>query len=209
MWWARAAGVDKKQLRQDLRRLRENITPEQRSCWSDAISRHLKQGFPELRSGRVGGYWPHAGEYDPLSLMQWLYTHGAMLALPRVHAASRLLEFVAWWPGAPMRIDAYGIPVPDESPTVTVDTVLIPMLGFDAAGFRLGYGSGYFDRTLARLTPRPLTIGVAFEVLRVATVFPQSHDIAMDYIVTEQAIYRREQNKLITLSPEECACMTR
>jgi len=201
--------MDKKQLRKDLRQLRGQITPAQRSCWSSAISENLKQGFPELQKGCVGGYWPHAGEYDPLPLMQWLNTHGVTLALPKVLASSEPLEFVAWRPGAPMRDDAYGIPVPDRSPAVAVDAVLIPMLGFDAAGFRLGYGSGYFDRTLVSLTPRPLTIGIAFEILRVPTVFPQPHDIAMDYIVTEQAIFYRQQDKLVTLSPEECANMMR
>jgi len=201
--------MSKKQLRQDLRQLRGQITSAQRLRWSNAISHNLKQGFPELQNCCVGGYWPHAGEYDPLPLMQWLNTHGATLALPKVLASSEPLEFVAWRLGTPMRNDAYGIPVPDKSPAVAVDAVLIPMLGFDAGGFRLGYGSGYFDRTLVSLTPRPLTIGIAFEVLRVPTVFPQSHDIAMDYIVTEQAIFYRQQGKLVTLSPEECANMAR
>jgi len=201
--------MNKKQLRQDLRQLRSQITPAQRLHWSNAISHNLKQGFPELQTRCVGGYWPHAGEYDPLPLMQWLHTQGTILALPKVLGSFEPLEFVAWWPGAPMRNDAYGIPVPDKTAAVTVDAVLIPMLGFDTAGFRLGYGSGYFDRTLASLAPRPLTVGIAFEVLRVSTVFPQPHDIAMDYIVTEQAIFARQQGKLIMLSPEECANIVR
>jgi A/G-specific adenine glycosylase len=201
--------MKKKQLRQDLRQLRGQIMPAQRLHWSHAISDNLKQGFPQLQSSCVGSYWPHAGEYDPLALMQWLNKQGATLALPKVLASSEPLEFVAWWPGVPMKNDAYGIPVPDNSQAVIVDVVLIPMLGFDAGGFRLGYGSGYFDRTLGSLDPRPLTIGIAFEVLRVPTIFPQLHDIAMDYVVTEQAIYYRQQDKLVTLSAEECTNMTR
>ncbi len=203
------AEVEKRQLREKLRRLREQITSAQRLCWGDAISQNLRQGFTQLRNCRVGGYWPHAGEYDPLPLMQWLGTYGAILALPKVLAKFEPLEFVAWWPGAPMKNDAYGIPVPENTPAVAVDAILVPMLGFDENGFRLGYGSGYFDRTLASLTSRPLAIGIAFELLRITTIFPQSHDIAMDYIVTEKAIFRRQQGMLVALPPEECVSMPR
>lgn len=188
------AETEKRQLRRELRQLREQITPAQRLHWDHVISENLRQSFPQLKNCCVGGYWPHAGEYDPLPLMQWLSTHGATLALPKVIAKSEPLEFVAWWPGAPMKNDAYGIPVPENTQVVTVDAILVPMLGFDANGFRLGYGSGYFDRTLASLNPRPLTIGIAFELLRIQTIFPQSHDIAMDYIVTEQAVFCHQKS---------------
>ncbi|MDT8363175.1 MAG: 5-formyltetrahydrofolate cyclo-ligase [Nitrosomonas sp.] len=201
--------MEKQQLRQNLRRLRQKITPAQRLHWSDAISQNLKQGFPQMQNCCIGGYWPHAGEYDPLPFMQWLSANGAALALPKVLAPSRPLEFVAWWPDASMKKDTYGILFPDKSPAVTVDAILVPMLGFDTGGFRLGYGSGYFDRTLASLTPRPLTIGIAFEVLRAPTIFPQPHDIAMDYIVTERAIFYRQQGKLVMLPSEACASMAR
>lgn len=96
--------MKKKQLRQDLRQLRGQIMPAQRLHWSHAISDNLKQGFPQLQSSCVGSYWPHAGEYDPLALMQWLNKQGATLALPKVLASSEPLEFVAWWPGVPMKM---------------------------------------------------------------------------------------------------------
>ena len=104
-----------------------------------------------------------------------------------------------------MKKGAYDIPVHDNTDLVTVDAVITPMIGFEQMGFRLGYGGGYFDRTLVTIDPRPLAIGVAFEILRLHSVHPQSHDIPMDFIVTEVGIYRVTLNGLILISTEECA----
>jgi 5-formyltetrahydrofolate cyclo-ligase len=79
----------------------------------------------------------------------------------------------------------WKIPVPADGPEVVPDVALAPVVGWDGAGYRLGYGGGYFDRTLAALAPSPLTIGVGLYAARVPTIFPQPHDIAMDVIVTE------------------------
>ena len=104
-----------------------------------------------------------------------------------------------------MKIGAYDIPVPDNTDPVTVRAMVIPMIGFDKRGFRLGYGSGYFDRTLVAITPRPLAIGVAFEILRVDTLHPQAHDVPMDFVVTEGGIYRPTLTGLQLISTDECA----
>jgi 5,10-methenyltetrahydrofolate synthetase len=85
----------------------------------------------------------------------------------------------------------YGIAVPRESRQVTPDIVIVPVLGFDAANYRLGYGGGYFDRTLTILEPRPMAVGVGFEAARLDTIFPRAHDIAMDVVVTEAALQRK------------------
>jgi hypothetical protein len=85
-----------------------------------------------------------------------------------------------------------GIPYPAASAELAPDAVLLPMVGFDAAGYRLGYGGGYFDRTLAAFARRPLVIGVAHELARLETIYPQPHDAAVDYLVTERGIYRRD-----------------
>lgn len=104
-----------------------------------------------------------------------------------------------------MKKDAYGIPVPDNTDEIPINAVIIPILGFDEQGYRLGYGSGYFDRTLAAMNPRPLSIGVAFEILRLPTIHPQQYDIPMDYVVTEQSIFFRTDNGLQPLSIADCA----
>lgn len=161
-----------------------------RRQWNDAITQRLQAQFPALRSLVVGGYWPFRGEFDPRFALRHWRQGGARTALPMVVARNAPLQFREWWPGAPMRRSTLGLPVPDGTEWLTPQAVLIPPLGFDAHGYRLGYGGGYFDRTLAARPEQPLKIGVAFELSRMATIRPQWHDIAMDYIVTELALYR-------------------
>ncbi|MCC6917352.1 5-formyltetrahydrofolate cyclo-ligase [Nitrosomonas sp.] len=201
----------KQQQRACLRKLRQQISAEQRTLWSDAITVALTQGFPLLEKHRIGFYWPHQGEYDPLPAMTFLRTRGATLALPEVVNKGEPLRFVEWWPEAPMKKDIYGIPSPDNTREMVVDSIIIPLLGFDERGYRLGYGSGYFDRTLAALSPRPLTIGVAFEIFRLPTIHPQQHDIPMDYIVTERSVLRRPGSgaDLVPLTVADCAAINR
>lgn len=173
-----------------------------------AITALLEQGFPSLQRNVVGFCWPHRGEYDPRPLMNFIQERGATLALPEVVNKQEPLCFRKWWPDAPMKRGAYDIPVPDNTAVVTVGALVIPMIGFDQMGFRLGYGGGYFDRTLIAIAPRPLAIGVAFEILRKDSVHPQPHDIPMDFIVTEAGIYRVATTGLVLISPEACAAET-
>jgi 5,10-methenyltetrahydrofolate synthetase len=84
-----------------------------------------------------------------------------------------------------MQVGVYDIPYPAEGSVVQPDALLIPMVGFDAVGYRLGYGGGYYDRTVASLAPRPCLIGVSYELGRIETIRPLTHDIRMDYVVTE------------------------
>jgi 5-formyltetrahydrofolate cyclo-ligase len=194
----------RKQRRNELIALREAI-PESDYCrWNDAITESLKQGFPVLRSREVGFCWPHRREYDPRPYMEFLHRYGTTLAFPEVVGRDEPLRFRKWWPGAPMKTGAYGIPVPDDTAPVDVGAVVIPAIGFDRLGFRLGYGGGYFDRTLAIISPRPLAIGVAFEILRLENVYPQPHDIPMDFIVTEAGIYRSAEAGLKLVPAENC-----
>lgn len=87
-----------------------------------------------------------------------------------------------------MTADPYGIPVPATALSPPPNVLLLPLVAFDAAGYRLGYGGGYFDRTLAAMHPRPLTIGVGFDLCAVADIRPERHDIPLDLIVTESGI---------------------
>ncbi|MDQ3187248.1 MAG: 5-formyltetrahydrofolate cyclo-ligase, partial [Pseudomonadota bacterium] len=145
------------------------------------------------------------GEYDPRPAVDYLRERGATLALPEIVNKHEPLRFRKWWQEAPMKIGAYDIPIPDNTAPVTVRAVITPMIGFDQLGFRLGYGGGFFDRTLVAIDPRPLVIGVAFEILRLNSVHPQPHDIPMDFIVTEAGIYRVTVTGLELISTEECA----
>jgi 5-formyltetrahydrofolate cyclo-ligase len=111
------------------------------------------------------------------------------------------LQFREWYPGAIVVKGAFGLPMPSETPVVRPQALLIPPVGFAAQGYRLGYGGGYFDRTLAALTPHPLKIGVAFDLSRIPTIRPQPHDVPMDFIVTESGIYHVASERLLPVSP--------
>ena len=106
-----------------------------------------------------------------------------------------------------MKPGALGIPVPEGTRVLVPDALLIPPVGFGEKGGRLGYGGGYFDRTLASLSPQPLKIGVAFEVSRMPTIFPQPHDVLMDFIITEAGIHAVGLDGLRVIDPAECARM--
>ena len=110
---------------------------------------------------------------------------GQTVELPVVVRRAAPMEFRPWRPGIRMVPGIWNIPVPAEGDPVLPDTLLVPLVGFDARGYRLGHGGGYYDRTLATMPRRPRTIGIGFESLRLATIHPQPHDIPMDLIVTE------------------------
>jgi 5-formyltetrahydrofolate cyclo-ligase len=195
----------RREKRAELMSRRASITREQRRDWSAAITSLLKEGFPSFQKSVVGFCWPHRGEYDPRPLMDFIHECGGTLALPEVVNKNEPLGFRKWWRGAPMKIGAHDIPVPHNTDPMTVGAIIIPMIGFDKLGFRLGYGGGYFDRTLVAIMPRPLAVGVAFEILRVDNLHPQPHDVPMDFIVTEAGIYRSTIKGLEPISAEECA----
>jgi 5-formyltetrahydrofolate cyclo-ligase len=89
-----------------------------------------------------------------------------------------------------METGVFDLPVPKAREVVQPAIVLAPLVGFDADNFRLGYGGGYFDRTLTAFSRRPVAIGVGFELARLASVFPRPHDVPMDIVVTEARVSR-------------------
>jgi len=159
---------------------------DERAAHSEAITAALAQVLPSCRGTLIGFYWPFKGEYDPRPLVRLLHGQGMRLALPVVVEKAKPLTFREWWPGIPMVHGVWNIPVPAEGEPVSPDLLLAPLVGFDGRGYRLGYGGGYYDRTLAALAAKPQAVGVGFELSRIATIHPQSHDIPMDLIVTER-----------------------
>jgi len=162
-------------------------------CWSEAIELHLVTELSRLTPRILGAYWPHRDEYDPMPLAAWHSGRNGEVALPAVTARGQPLEYRPWTPDTPVAPGkfSFGIPEPVNGPAVVPDVLLVPLLGFDAAGYRLGYGGGYFDRTLAAYAKRPGTIGVGFELGRMLTIRPQPHDIPLDMIVTEAGVFPR------------------
>ena len=156
------------------------------------IDTHLARSFPGLASATLAFCWPIKGEYDARHLVRTLREHGALTALPVVVAPKQPLVFREWHPGVELAAGPLDIPYPVNSKEIVPDAVLLPMNGWDAAGYRLGYGGGFFDRTLAACAKKPAVIGVAYELAQMETIHPQSCDIPVDWVMTERGVYRRD-----------------
>jgi len=175
-------------LRREKIAARMNLSVASHRAMSEAIRHHLGEFLLARPPGVIAFCAPMRGEADCRPLIERLLAAGWQAAMPVVRALHAPMEFFAWWPQAPMDFDPYGIPVPATHRCRAPDVLLLPLVAFDAAGYRLGYGGGYFDRTLAAMQPRPLTIGVGFDLGAVADLHPQPHDIPLELIVTESGI---------------------
>lgn len=146
-------------------------------------------------TGRViSVYWPFRGEIDLRGWMRSAFDKGAQIALPVVVEKHQPLQFREWTPDAAMERGIWNILQPADPAPVTPNVVIAPLVGFDPACFRLGYGGGFFDRTLAAMATPPLVIGVGSKSGAIASIFPQPHDVAMDVIVTGAGDVRRRKD---------------
>ena len=157
---------------------------------SARIEIHLAALLTPLPPQTLSFCAPVRGEFDARPLASLLIERGWQVAMPIAETTNAPMSFRAWSPSSAMDSDRYGMPIPASGLAAVPDIVLLPLVAFDPQGFRLGYGGGYFDRTLAVLVPRPLAIGVGFELARVADIRPQAHDIPLDAVVTEAGILR-------------------
>jgi 5-formyltetrahydrofolate cyclo-ligase len=144
----------------------------------------------------LGIYWPFRGEIDVRELAHQHIAAGGVVALPVVVAEHAAVEFWRWRPEVPMERGRFNIPIPGERDVVTPDVLIVPLVCFDRAGYRLGYGGGYYDRTLAAAAHRPHTIGIAFAEAELETICPQPHDIPMSRIVTERFAFEGRYHPL-------------
>ena len=156
---------------------------------SDEAKRCLVKNIELSRYPTLGVYSPMRGEIDISNLAAGHVARGGCLGLPVVVEKSAPVEFWRWWPGMPMSRGIWNIPIPAVRERVEPDALIVPLVGFDGALFRLGYGGGYYDRTLAQLTRRPFCIGFGYQSGMVPTIFPQAHDIPMDVIITDKRVY--------------------
>lgn len=179
--------------RKRLRAARLDVTVEARAAAAQSIATRLDELIAKHIgdvSGRVvSAYWPIKAEPDLRFWMESLHSRGALTALPVVEIPATPLVFRAWQPGTRMERGHWNIPVPPaDAARLLPEVALAPLVGWDGAGYRLGYGGGYFDRTLAALSPKPFVIGVGLHSARLATIFPQPHDVRLDAIITEEGL---------------------
>jgi 5-formyltetrahydrofolate cyclo-ligase len=182
--------TDRQSLRQQLIAERETMMPMLRMQLTAEILPALGELLDRLNPQTVGFCWPFRGEADLREFLSLWRAQGPnrTLALPVVHDEVASMAFHSWRPGVAMGADRFGIPFPQGTPVVHPDLLVVPLNGFDARGYRIGYGGGFFDRTLAQLSPAPVTVGVGFEIARLDDVQPESHDVPLDWIVTEAGI---------------------
>jgi len=136
----------------------------------------------------IGGYWPIGAELNPLPLLRYLVASGHSVALPAVAAPDHPLVFRTADLDRPPRPGVYGIPAPGpDIPELTPSVVLVPLLGFDRSGWRLGYGGGYYDRTIRalRAAGEVLAVGLAYAGQEISAVPHGPFDERLDWIVTE------------------------
>lgn len=166
----------------------------------------------------IGAYWPIKGEFDPLpALYRWqedaVLSQDALseaqpeqaepaqlatesmasrsprkIGLPVVNKVHKTLVFHAWYPGCPMEEDAYGIPKPKDTEVIVPTLLFVPCVGYGPGGYRLGYGGGFYDRTLATLMPRPLTVGLGFSQGWLPDMEPEPHDIPLDVVLNDRGV---------------------
>jgi 5,10-methenyltetrahydrofolate synthetase len=183
---------NKSVLRQTLLAARRALTTDTRRQWDQAICNRVLAWWSAQPAQVLGVYWPMRGEPDLGPAYAALAARGARLALPVVADKHLPLQFSAWTPGDALAKDVLGLTIPEKSECVSPDAVLIPCVGFNQDRFRLGYGGGFYDRTLAA-SPRPLAIGIAYACS--FTVFdPAPHDVGLDRIITEAPGDATEQN---------------
>ena len=167
------------------------LDPELRRQHAKRIAARLDDLVHPIAGRTVSAYWPLRGEPDLRSWMERVIARRGHCALPVVVGRNEPLIFRAWTPGARMERGFWNIPVPADGGELVPDIVIAPVVGFDPQCYRLGYGGGYFDRTLATLRNSPRVIGIGYAGAQIATIHPLPHDIPMDAIVTERETLTR------------------
>jgi 5-formyltetrahydrofolate cyclo-ligase len=155
---------------------------------SRRIAAWLDEALGDISGKIISLYWPFRGEPDLRAWLKDLEKRGAVGSLPVVVHRHAPLVFRSWRRDEPLEPGVWKIPVPSHGIAVTPDIVIAPVVGFDSRCFRLGYGGGFYDRTLAALPRRTWIIGVGYGQQAISTIYPQDHDVAMEVIVTEDGI---------------------
>ena len=184
----------KRALRQRLVEQRQKLTDRHKRA--DLLQQVMRIWLVGRPDAVIGAYWPIKGEFDPLPALHRWKEDGELLdepqmrriGLPVVDKLHRTLKFHAWFPGCPMEEDAYGIPKPKDTEVIVPTLLFVPCVGYGAGGVRLGYGGGFYDRTLAELQPKPYTVGLGYACGFVPELDPEPHDVPLDAILTDLGV---------------------
>lgn len=171
--------------RERLIQARLAVSADARAAMAARIAEGLDQVIGDVAGKMVSLYWPFRGEPDMRPWMASVNERGGRTALPLVVENGQPLVFRAWKAGEPLEKGVWNIPIPSNGDPVLPDIVISPVVGIDPDNFRLGYGGGFYDRTLAAMPRKALVIGIGYELQRIPTIYPQQFDIAMDRFVSE------------------------
>jgi len=166
------------------------LSSAEREAATTRIAEHLEALIGEPAGVVISAYWPFRGEPDLKPLLKRFQAAGAITALPMVVKKHHPLAFRAWKSGDRLERGVWNIPFPAEGREVIPDVTIAPVVGFDSSCFRLGYGGGFFDRTIAALPSMPRFFGVGYSIQEIPTIHPQRHDIPMYAVCTEAGIVR-------------------
>jgi 5,10-methenyltetrahydrofolate synthetase len=162
---------------------------DDRAAWAAEIAQGLDSVIGDVTGLIVSVYWPFRGEPDLRAWMKQVTARGGRCALPVVVEKGQPLIFRCWADEEPLERGVWNIPIPAAGPSVVPDVTIAPVVGFDPQCYRLGYGGGFFDRTLASLPKKPRVFGVGYELQAIHTIHPLPHDISMNAIVTEKGVH--------------------
>jgi 5,10-methenyltetrahydrofolate synthetase len=190
--------MDKSQEKRALRKqlVEERLNMPDRMQRSDLLQRVMRIWLVNRPDIVIGAYWPIKGEFDPLPALHRWKEDGELLdepqprriGLPVVDKQHKTLKFHAWFPGCYMEEDAYGIPKPKDTEVIVPTLLFVPCVGYGTGGFRLGYGGGFYDRTLATLLPKPYTVGLGFSNGFIDDLEPEPHDVPLDAILNDNGV---------------------
>lgn len=165
--------------------LRKSMPADARAAADARLDAGLRALLRSIEGGCLGFYWPIQAEFDATpAVTDWLAQgSGRRAALPVVLARERPLAFREWFPASQMQAAGFGTFVPSAGEWLVPTVLVIPLVGYDDAGYRLGYGGGYYDRTLAAITPRPRSIGIGYASGHIDSIDPQSYDLKLDAVM--------------------------
>ncbi|WP_101047651.1 5-formyltetrahydrofolate cyclo-ligase [Macromonas nakdongensis] len=198
---APAAQSDQKDLKSQWRKrlVEERLHLDDRLARNDALQRVMRVWLVDRPDVVIGAYWPIKGEFDPLpALFRWQEagmeadalgaSRRRQIGLPVINKLTKTLTFHTWYPGCPMEEDAYGIPKPKDTEIIEPTLLFVPCVGYGLGGYRLGYGGGFYDRTLSELSPRPFTVGLGYTHGFLPELEPEPHDVPLDAILNDNGV---------------------
>jgi 5,10-methenyltetrahydrofolate synthetase len=190
--------MDKLTERQSKRKalIEERLNLPDRLQRADLLQRVMRIWLFGRTDQVIGAYWPIKGEFDPLPALHRWKEDGELLdepqlrriGLPVVDKVHKTLTFHAWYPGCPMEEDAYGIPKPKDTEVIVPTLLFVPCVGYGPGGFRLGYGGGFYDRTLATLLPKPFTVGLGYTNGWLPDMESEPHDVPLDALLNDNGV---------------------